>query len=236
MYKDIFFDLDGTLLGMDEEKFLHLYFKYLLGFAYKNNLVNLSVDLIEEGTAAMVLNDGSKTNEEMFWEILNNKVGYNKENHAPLFDKFYLNDFEFVKESCYLKKEAKEIIDTLISKGYNLYLTTNPIFPKIATFQRIKWAGLNKNDFRIVTTYENCHYSKPNLKYYQEVIDKFKLNNNEILMIGNDVLEDGIIQKLNIDCYLVTDSLINRKNLPLDTKYMSDIKGLLEFVKSLPKV
>ena len=62
------------------------------------------------------------------------------------------------------------------------------------------------------------------------------IKNNEILMIGNDVLEDGIIQKLNIDCYLVTDSLINRKNLPLDAKYMSDIKGLLEFVKSLPKV
>ena len=38
-------------------------------------------------------------------------------------------------------------IQELKEKGYNIILATNPIFPKVATLNRIKWANLNPNDF-----------------------------------------------------------------------------------------
>ncbi len=236
MYKAIFFDLDGTLLGMDEEKFLNLYFKYLLSFSKSMQIENLSVDLIEEGTTQMIFNQGKQTNEQVFWNVLETKANLSKEKWSPIFEQFYLNDFNKVQESCYAKPEAQEIISILKQKGYPLYLTTNPIFPRTATLQRMKWGKLDENDFEIITTYENSCYSKPNIRYYKEIITKFQLNPKEILMVGNDVYEDGIVQALGIDCYIVNDALINRKKLPLEMKYISDIKGLLHFVQQLPKI
>ena len=49
-------------------------------------------------------------------------------------------------------------------KGYQLVLATM-LFSQEATLARIEWAGLNKNDFVLITTYEDFHYAKPNLGY-----------------------------------------------------------------------
>ena len=68
--KAVLFDLDGTLLPMDQEVFIKAYFKGLSG-----KLIPLGyapeqlIDTIWKGTAAMIKNDGSKLNEELFWEV-----------------------------------------------------------------------------------------------------------------------------------------------------------------------
>lgn len=67
MIKNILFDLDGTLLPMDQDKFANGYFsrlvKKLAPFGYEPKK---TVDGIWAGTAAMVKNDGKRTNEEAF--------------------------------------------------------------------------------------------------------------------------------------------------------------------------
>ena len=55
-----------------------------------------------------------------------------------------------------------DFIKKLKEMGYPLVLATNPIFPRVATMQRIDWAGLDVEDFELVTVYENFNYSKPN--------------------------------------------------------------------------
>ena len=68
--KAVLFDLDGTLLPMDQERFTKTYFQLLAA-----KLAPLGydpaklVDSIWAGTAAMVKNDGSCTNEEAFWRV-----------------------------------------------------------------------------------------------------------------------------------------------------------------------
>ena len=70
MKKVILFDLDGTLLPMDQEVFTKAYFsrlaKFLMPFGYDPKKV---VEDVWAGTKAMVTNDGSKTNEEVFWDV-----------------------------------------------------------------------------------------------------------------------------------------------------------------------
>ena len=39
--------------------------------------------------------------------------------------------------------------------GLRAVLATNPIFPAVATRSRIRWAGLEPEDFELCTTYEN---------------------------------------------------------------------------------
>lgn len=69
MIKMILFDLDGTLLPMDQEIFIKAYFSGIankfVNYGYEPNMLIAS---IWEGTKAMIKNDGSKTNEEVFWD------------------------------------------------------------------------------------------------------------------------------------------------------------------------
>ena len=117
-------------------------------------------------------NNGELTNEEVFY---NHFKSFHKDNTDTLlkkYEEYYNSDFIITKESTSLKKVAPLLIKELKEKGYNLILATNPIFPRIATLNRIKWAGLDPNDFMYISTYENSSYCKPNIKYYEEIINK----------------------------------------------------------------
>ena len=63
----VLFDLDGTLLPMDNDAFTKGYFKLLAAAMMLHGYEPQKlVDSIWAGTAAMVKNDGSRTNEEAF--------------------------------------------------------------------------------------------------------------------------------------------------------------------------
>ena len=98
---------------------------------------------------------------------------------------------------------------------------------------RIKWAGLEAEDFNIITTYEDCRYCKPNVAYFEELLRQLDLNAAECLMVGNDVEEDLAIRELGVRTYLVTNTMENKKNLPIKTDYMGTLEELLDFVQQL---
>ena len=89
MIKTILFDLDGTLLPMDQDVFVKSYFgrlaKKAAPYGYETGRL---VSVIWKGTEAMVKNDGSALNEEVFWEVF-------AENYCSeaLKEKLYLMNF-----------------------------------------------------------------------------------------------------------------------------------------------
>lgn len=234
MIKNILFDLDGTLLNMDQDKFLELYMLSLYNYSkeeYKD--INELINLIKKGVYLMVNNNGKLTNEEVFY---NHFKSFHKDNTDALlkkYEEYYNSDFIITKESTSLKKVVPLLIKELKEKGYNLILATNPIFPRIATLNRIKWAGLDPNDFMYISTYENSHYSKPNIKYYEEILNKLNLNKEECLMIGNDTSEDYVITNLDIPCIILKENLINKNNLDLD---FSTLDEYYLNTKNYPKI
>ena len=171
--KVILFDLDGTLLPMDQDEFIKSYFgllaKRLSNYGYDPKKL---IESVWGGTMAMVQNDGKNTNEYIFWDFFKKIYGDNVIDDITKFEEFYKTDFQLVQNVCGYLEDANKTIKDLKQQGYRLVLATNPIFPSIATESRIKWAGLDINDFEYVTTYENSSYCKPNLKYYQEILDK----------------------------------------------------------------
>lgn len=212
----VMFDLDGTLLPMDQDVFVKTYFgllaKKMAPYGYEPKKF---VDTIWAGTKAMIQNDGSRTNEEDFWDAFCGVFGPDARKDEPILDKFYELDFPNVKASCGFNEYAAKIIRLVKERNLRAVLATNPIFPAIATRQRIQWAGLQPEDFEAYTTYENAHYCKPNLDYYREILSKLHLTPEECLMVGNDVGEDMIAQELGMQVYLITDCLINRKGLDI---------------------
>ena len=64
MIKTILFDLDGTLLPMDQELFIQDYFRRIASFVAPHGLEPKKfVQSIWQGTASMIQNDGKQTNE-----------------------------------------------------------------------------------------------------------------------------------------------------------------------------
>ena len=64
----VLFDLDGTLLPMDQDEFTKGYFKLLaVKLAPHGYEPKQLIDAIWAGTAAMVKNDGAQFNEAVFW-------------------------------------------------------------------------------------------------------------------------------------------------------------------------
>ena len=117
--------------------------------------------------------------------------------------------------------------------GKKVYLATNPVFPRCATMNRIRWAGLDASDFRVITTYEDCVYCKPNPDYFRMILEQFRLDPEECLMVGNDVEEDLSIRSLGVKTFLVTDTMENKKNLPVSSEYAGTLDELLKFVESV---
>lgn len=234
MIKNILFDLDGTLLPMDQDYFVKLYIYSLHeAFPSYHKDVKELAEVIMKGTYLMVNNDGSKTNERVFYDFFKDIHGDNIDKLIKNYEEYYNHQFAKAKEAINPSQYANLLIKELKKKGYNLILATNPLFPRVATLNRIKWAGLDPNDFTLITTYENSSYCKPNLKYYEEIISKLNLNKDECIMVGNDTREDYIITKLGIPCIILKDCLINKDNLELD---FTTLKDLYEASKNYPYI
>ncbi len=211
MIKAIFFDLDGTLLPMDENYFALNYMSMLhdkvkdLGYDDKKKMIKT----IYAGCEAMKLNDGSMTNGECFWKYFASVYGEESLADIPVFNSFYGNEFKTSKQFCGENPLARPIVDKARELCQYVVLSTNPIFPKVATVVRASFVGLTFDDFDFVSHYDNCCYCKPNPKYFEDLLQKFNLKPDEVILFGNNTLEDGDCAfQAGIKCYLVGDNII----------------------------
>ena len=207
----VLFDLDATLLPMDQDEFVRAYMQglvtKLVPHGYDQQRL---IDAVWAGTAAMVKNNGATTNEEAFWRVFCDAFGADARQDEPILDDFYHNEFQTIQQICGYTPAAAETVRALSARGVRVALATNPLFPAIATESRMRWAGLAPNDFELYTTYENISYCKPNLDYYREILRRLDLDPQECLMVGNDVGDDMVAAELGMRVFLLTDHLINK--------------------------
>ena len=232
--KAVLFDLDGTLLPMDQDKFVYLYFELMArrmtSYGYEPEKL---MDSIWQGTLAMIRNDGTCTNEDAFWRVFTGIYGEQALQDKPVIDDFYSNEFNQAQAVCGYAPEVKEIVDDLKAAGKTVILATNPIFPAVATRNRIRWAGLSHDDFLLYTTYENSNYCKPNPDYYKQILEKADLKAEECLMVGNDVDDDMVAETLGMRVFLLTDCLINRKNADISRYPHGSYDALKDYLKTI---
>jgi len=230
----VLFDLDGTLVPMNQDIFIKDYFQrisqYLAQYGYDPKKI---IDMIWHGTYCMINNDDYKSNEQIFWEYAISVYGEKIRNDISLFDNFYKQEFDKVKQVCGYNPRAAEVVRNLKTSGYRVALATNPIFPAVATRFRIGWAGLRPDDFELYTTYENINYSKPNLEYYHKVAQTLGVSPEECLMVGNDVSDDMVAKKIGMKVFLVTDCLINKEERNISDYPNGDFNDLMRYIESI---
>ena len=234
MIKLVLFDLDGTLLPMNQELFTQNYMGALANFAFPNDEEKRKriIKAVWYGVSAIVKNDGSKTNEDAFWQAFGTVSEDFASYERSYFDIFYDRDFNAVLECCGYNKKAADTLRLTKSLGIRAALATNPIFPAAATYARIKRAGLSPDDFEFITTYENSSYSKPNPNYYRELMARFPYKPEECLMVGNDVGDDMVAKEVGMKVFLLTDCLINPKGADVSAYPNGDFDKLTEYIKT----
>ncbi len=232
--KAIFFDLDGTLLPMDQDTFINAYLGGLCRIlAPKGYAPEAVASALWRGTGAMVKNDGKENNETVFWNAFAAILGEDVRREAALLDEFYAGDFQKVSQVCGKTPRSREIIDRLKRSDLRVVLATSPLFPGVATESRIRWAGLEPSDFEYVTTYENSRYCKPNPLYYSNLCEKLGLDPREVAMVGNDVGDDMIAESVGMRVFLLTDCLINKSGEDIDKYKNGGFDELLEFIEEI---
>lgn len=237
MIDTILFDLDGTLLCMDQDLFIKTYFAKLC-----QTMAQYGWDPQELGKTiwtccgAMIQNDGAMTNEKRFWQTFEKLTGKSRDKVEDGFLHFYQNEFQEVSQIASRMEESAAIVTLLREKGYKIALATSPMFPPIATHSRVRWAGMEPEMFEWITTYDNSTYSKPNLDYYREVLERIGSQAEHTMMVGNDTKEDMCTRELGMEIYLITDYLVDRENLGVEPFPHGTLHDFYEYAKALPSL
>ena len=232
MIKAVLFDLDGTMLPMDQEHFTKGYFKGLAKAMYPLREAEKLISSVWAGTKAMIQNDGKQTNETVFWNTYAGIYGEEARADEPRFAEFYGGPFNSFSSLCGKDPAAGPLVHDLHEAGYKLAAATNPVFPMVAQKFRLGWAGVDEEDFTWVTSYENSSFCKPNPAYYRSVLEKVGAAPEEALMVGNDISEDmEPAAGIGMQTFLITACLINREGKDLSAWPQGNFEDLRNYIR-----
>ncbi len=228
----ILFDLDGTLI----ESRMHIFLP-----AYYDGLAKCVRDLMDResfiahlrrATQAMIENDGSATNEEVFNRFFYPLAGRTREELQPVFERYYREDYPALRALTDSIPLARQTVHCARDLGYRVALATNPLFPATAIVQRILWAGLHESDFEVVTTYENSRACKPNLLYYRNLLDSLGCCASECVLIGDEEW-DMAARELGIRTFLVWSSATERRPIQTPPVWEGDLAAFTHLLRRL---
>ena len=234
------FDMDGTLLRYTQDEFIEVYFtelrKVFIGLGLD---ADVAIKGLWIGTGAMVGNDGSMLNAQRFWDAFSEFVGVKGKRLEAIeaaCDNFYSNEFNAVKAVMKPGDISTRLVREMAARGYCIILATNPLFPPCAVDSRLDWIGLERQDFKLITHYENSTFCKPNLDYYREVFSKIDKTPQQCIMVGNNPAEDMCVVELGSETFLVTDYMENETGMDITVFRHGTIAELEAYLMSLPEL
>ena len=226
----ILFDLDGTLLDNDMDKFLPPYFQLLSASVAHLLPPKEFMAHLMQATEVMMANDGRATNEDLFASAFYPLAGHSRQEIEPLFADFYDRDFPTLKRYTRRKPEARQIVQRAFELGYDVVIATNPLFPAMAVQHRLEWAGIADLPFRLVTSYENSRATKPNLLYFEQILKTLGHPAQAALVVGDEDM-DMVAAHLGCPTFLVPGprtALSPTTPRPAYSGTLNDVGELLE--------
>lgn len=182
-------DLDDTLLDLNLDEFIPVYFEALSDFLEDFVRPQEMIAALMGGTKHMMSNvDPENTLQEKFDSVFFPKIGIAREELQPRLDLFYEEIFPSLSYITSPRPEAVAFVEWAFEQGYCLAISTNPIFPLKAIHHRMRWANLPPEHypFKTVSSYETYHFSKPHPAYFAEVLGAMGWPDGPVLMVGDD--------------------------------------------------
>ena len=208
MLNAVLFDLDGTLLDIDLDAFLREYFVALgpvVAEVIGGGDPQSALAAVIAGTNAMSAPHPGLTNREAFNSRFHEmtQTDLDLEEYALPFERFYREVFPGLKGSFAPVAGASRAIETCLDLGLKVAIATNPIFPRSAVDERMRWAGIDHLAVDVVTSYENMHATKPHSAYFTETAALLGVSPSECVMVGDDSTLDMPAADLGMRTYYV---------------------------------
>jgi FMN phosphatase YigB (HAD superfamily) len=147
------------------------------------------IEELLKATRAMDGNDGSgPRNEEVFAAAFYPALGVPREEMEPLLERFYNEAFPRLEPLTGVRPAAPKIVEWAMSRGLQVVIATNPLFPRTAIEQRMAWGGVgvDRFDYELVTCYENSRATKSSPAYFREIVEFLGRQPDECLMVGDN--------------------------------------------------
>lgn len=221
-------DLDDTLLQNDINVFLPHYLKALSSHLSDRYAGDVFLHHLLAATQGMVENRNPRyTAEEVFDQAFYPALKTTKQDLGTPINTFYEEVFPSLRTLTSPRPAAIQMMQEALSRGYQVVVATNPLFPATAIRQRLEWAGLSPRDypFALITTYENMHFTKPNPAYYAEILGQLGWPDWPAVMVGNSWTDDILpAAALGLQTFFLTGAEGNSGDLNLS------LQGKLEDV------
>lgn len=192
MYKNYIFDLYGTLVDIntnENKKYLWNKIAEFYGFYGANytpeELRKEYVNLCKaEGEKNKDVEWAEIQLEYVFKELFNIKgIDASLELATHVGQMFRIISTKYLR----LYDGVIEFLDLLKKKGKKIYLLSNA--QEIFTIPEMRYLGIyDYFDGIVISSTERC--KKPDPKFYNIVLDRYNLNKDESVMIGNDYITD----------------------------------------------
>ena len=223
MIEAVLFDLDGTLLHNDMDRFLRHYLRSLSSHLSEFMPAGEFVQHLLIATKGAVANmDPETTNEVAFRTVFDRLSPCPLEEMEPTINDFYTNHIGKLVEYTRRRPEARAVVETALHMSRPVVVATNPVFPLTAVEQRMEWAGIADLPFALITSYENMHFTKPHKEYYQEIADMIGVSPDRCLMVGDDLELDKPATEVGMQFFRFTEE-----------QPFSESEGSLEHLHSL---
>ncbi len=198
MYDTCIFDLYGTLIDIHTEEDrieiwekLALFLGYYGAFYCAEELRKVYYEMVENMQRGKVLlrKDGHESYPEIQIEQVFLKIFRYKQVQADKMAAIYTGQFFRVlsTDRIGLYKGAKELLEQLVKAGKQLYLLSNA--QRIFAEYEMKALGIDSY-FKGILISSDFDYKKPDIRFFEKLIKKYRISKDTAIMIGNDGICD----------------------------------------------
>ncbi len=230
----LLFDLDDTLLDSNIESLVPIYFQKLA--AHLADFVPPQQMLQELMRSTMAMYRSTRvdqTLEQVFSEQFYPPLGTTREAVADQIEQFYDEIFPTLQPLTQPRPEAISLVEWALSRGWDVSVATDPLFPRKAILHRLRWAELAPETypFRLVSDFQTFHFAKASVAYFGEFLGHLGWNGESPLLMVGDSIERDVIpaRQAGIPVFWLKtngQSSPDAEGIPQGT--LSDLRAFLE--------
>jgi FMN phosphatase YigB (HAD superfamily) len=230
----LLFDLDDTLLDSNIESLVPVYFQKLA--AHLADIVPPGQMLPElmRSTMAMYRNSRvDQTLEEVFSAEFYPALGTTRETMADQIEQFYDEIFPSLQPLTRPRPEAISLVDWALSRGWDISVATDPLFPRKAILHRLRWAQLAPENYpyRLISDFQTFHFAKASVSYFEEFLGHLGWDGESPLLMVGDSIERDVIpaRQAGIPVFwLKSDGQVSPDAEGIPQGTLSDLRTFLE--------